>query len=71
MTLTKKWKTTNRPDGPTGYQYKGTFRDVSLTHYKPEFVDNLDFYCLQKNINRSDVIRMLENKRTWDLSQLP
>ena len=62
MDLVIKWKTTNKPEGPTGLKRKGTFRDISLSHYIPEFVDNFDHTCIQRNINRSQLMAEAEQK---------
>jgi len=59
--LTKKWKTTTRPDGPTGYKRKGTFRDISLSYYLPEYVDDFDSICISKGVKRSELMKIMDD----------
>lgn len=66
MDLVSKWKTTNKPEGPTGLKRKGTFRDVSLTHYIPEFVDDVDYVCLQLSLKRSEVMDKLNKLSKYE-----
>ena len=60
MSLTQKWKTTNRPSGPTGYKRKGTFRDISLRGLPPEMIDEIDANCIDRGINRSQFISEID-----------
>ncbi len=56
MDLKKKWKTTTRPEGPSGYKRAGTFRDVTLTDAPAKLVDDIDAICLKRGIKRSEFI---------------
>lgn len=59
MSLKKEWKTTNRPDGPTGRKRKGTFRDVSFRFYEIQFIDDADFVCIHMGLKRSELQKIL------------
>ena len=59
MGLRKKWKTTNRADGPTGRKYKGTLRDVSFVGGDPDAIDFVDHMCMQEEKTRSEILPTL------------
>ena len=66
VTLKKEWKTTKRPEGPTGRPYSGTFRDVSMIYHSPEFIDYVDDTCIRDEITRSEFFERLKGKDDWD-----
>lgn len=67
---TGRWLTTNREAGPTGVKVPNTFRDVSLRNLKCEYVDAFDFICLQKNLRRSDLFKLMETMDIDDPRQM-
>lgn len=75
MDLKKEWKTTDRPEGPTGRKKSGTFRDISLTRLPPEDIDEIDSECMRLGMKRSeymeslygdDIERIRERIRGWN-----
>jgi hypothetical protein len=63
MTLRKKWKTTDRAEGPSGRKRAGTFRDVSLVGGDPDLIDEIDQRCQQEGLKRSEVLKTLDKIR--------
>ena len=63
MSLTKTWKTTERPEGPRGHKKNGTFRDISLVGVNPEDIDDIDAACMERGILRSEYV--LELLSSW------
>ncbi len=57
MSLKQIWQTTSRPNGPTGYQRKETFRDIPMTRRKfpAQFIDAFDSTCIERGCKRSDL----------------
>lgn len=60
MDIKKAWKSTSKNKEPTGYKRKGTFRDISLCGWPPDFIDEFDLVCQQRRICRS---RLYEEMR--------
>ena len=63
MSLSDKWRSTERPEGPKGYKRSGTFRDISLVGVDPEDIDEIDAACMESGLSRSDYV--LELLSTW------
>jgi len=49
------------PNGkpPSGYQKRGTFRDVTLRGVDPKTVDEYDMECIERGITRRDLANEL------------
>ena len=64
MNSEKKWKTTDKLSGPSGRKVSGTFRDVSMTAYSPEFIDEVDSLCVDYKKKRSEIFKLAERVGT-------
>ena len=64
MVLSKVWRTTNRPNGPTGYMRQGTFRDTSITFLDADTIDRFDYACTILNLKRSELLDHIGNGNT-------
>lgn len=49
------------PDGkaPSGYQKKGTFKDVSLRGADPKIIDEYDTECIERGLTRRELANEL------------